>query len=145
MKRRLPRNQKKELADQARLVHKRKAWHAEQLADALAGAHGATIAKLMLLLDQLELSSAAVLLASVQCTDWSAVSYDTRLTALHQVNQSITRLRERNGMPGIDDPLPHQPDNIFRRIRHILLCAAPPGAHAGLNQVKQGNDALGET
>jgi hypothetical protein len=26
-----------------------------------------------------------------------------------------------------------------------LICAAPPGAHAGLNQMKQGNDALGET
>ena len=122
-----------------------KAWHAEQLADALAGAHRATIAELMMLLDQLELSSAAVLLDYMQRSDWSSVSYEVRLTALHQVNQSITRLRERNGMPGIDDPLPHQPDNVFRRIRHILLFAAPPGAHPGLNQMKQGNDALGET
>ena len=62
MKRRLPRNQEKELADQARLVREWKAWHAEQLADALAGAHRATIAELMMLLDQLELSSAAALL-----------------------------------------------------------------------------------
>lgn len=104
MKRRLPRNQEKELADQARLVREWKAWHAEQLADALAGAHRATIAELMMLLDQLELSSAAVLLDYMQRSDWSSVSYEVRLTALHQVNQSITRLHERNGMPGIDDP-----------------------------------------
>jgi hypothetical protein len=140
MKRRLPRNQEKELADQAQFVREWKAWHAERLADALAGAHGATIAELMMLLDQLELSSAAALLACVQRTDWSAVSYDTRLTALHQVNQSITRLRERNGMAGIDDPLPGQPDNVFRRIRHVLLCAAPPGAHAGLKPMQQRNN-----
>ena len=124
MKRRLPRNQEKELADQARLVREWKAWHAEQLADALAGAHGATIAELMMLLDQLELSSAAVLLDYMQRSDWSSVSYEVRLTALHQVNQSITRLRERNGMPGIDDPLPrstrqriptHQTHSALRR------------------------------
>ena len=48
MKRRLPRNQEKELADQARLVREWKAWHAEQFADALAGAHSATIAELMM-------------------------------------------------------------------------------------------------
>ena len=54
MKRRLPRDQEKELADQARLVREWKAWHAEQLADALAGAHRATIAELMMLLDRLE-------------------------------------------------------------------------------------------
>jgi hypothetical protein len=77
----------------------------------------------------------------MQRTDWTSVSSDVRLTVLHQINQSITRLRERNGMTGIDDPLPSQPDNVFRRIRHILLCAAPPGAHPGLDQMKQGNSA----
>ena len=50
-------------------------------------------------------------------------------------------MRERNGMPPIDDPLPGQPDNVFRRIKQILLFAAPPGAHPGSDQMKQGNDA----
>jgi hypothetical protein len=53
-----------------------------------------------------------------------------RFTLLHQINQTIARLRERNGMAAIDDPLPGQPDNVFRRIKQMLF-AAPPGAHPG--------------
>jgi hypothetical protein len=45
------------------------------------------------------------------------------LTALHQVDQSITRLRERNGMPGIDDPLPHQPTTYSDA--SDTFCSAP--------------------
>ena len=90
----------------------------------------------MTLLDRLELNSAATLLACIQRTDWSAISYDVRLTILHQINRTITRLRERNGMVAIDDPLPGQPDNVFRRIKQMLF-AAPPGAHAGSNRMKQ--------
>jgi hypothetical protein len=138
-RRRIPRDQQKELADQARLLRAWRAWHQEQLEEALAGAHGAVIAELMIQLDQLELSSAAALLACVRRTDWSTISYDTRLTVLHQINQAIMRLRERNGMAPIDDPLPGQPDNVFRRIQQTLF-AAPPGAHPGSNRMKQGND-----
>ena len=39
----------------------------------------------------------------------------------------------------IDDPLPGQPDNVFRRIKHRLF-AAPPGANPGSDQTKMGND-----
>jgi hypothetical protein len=136
---RLPRDQQKELADQARLLRAWKAWHREQLDEALAGPHGSTIAQLMLRLDQLELSSAAVLLDFMRRTDWNEVSCDARLIALHQINDAICRLRERNGMAPLDDPLPGQPDNVFRRVRQMLF-AAPPGAHPGLNRMKQRDD-----
>ena len=43
----LPRDQEKELADQAQLTRAWKAWHREQFAETLAGPHGATIAELM--------------------------------------------------------------------------------------------------
>jgi hypothetical protein len=125
---RLPHDEEKELADQARLLRAWKQWHREQLDDALAGAHGATIAELITLLDRLELNSAAVLVACVQRTDWSAISADVRFTLLHQINQTIMRLRERNGMPAIDDPLPGQPDSVFRRIKHILFPPSPATA-----------------
>src|SRR5262249_1093496 len=59
---RLPRDQQKELADQARLMRAWKAWHAEQLDEALAGLHGAMVAELMTLLDGHELNSAPALL-----------------------------------------------------------------------------------
>jgi hypothetical protein len=135
--RRLTKDEK--LAEGQKLSRAYKQWHREQLADALASVHGATIAELMRALDRLELSSAAALLACVQRIDWSAVSYDVRFTVLHQINETISRLRERNGMPAIDDPLPGQPDNVFRRIKHMLF-AAPPGAHSGLDQMQQRND-----
>jgi hypothetical protein len=118
---RLPRDQQKELADNARLLRAWKKFHREELEEALAGPHGATIAELLTLLDRLELSSAAVLLNFIQCNDWSSVSYDTRLVVLHQINARITRMRERNGLPPIDDPLPGQPDNVFRRIKQMLF------------------------
>lgn len=90
---RLPRDQEKELADQARLLKAWRAWHAEQLANAIAGTHGTIIAELMTLLDRLELNSAAALLDFMRRSDWSSVSYDTRLTVLHHINDRITRRR----------------------------------------------------
>ena len=123
-----PRDQQKELADQAQLMRAWRAWHAEQLDEALAGLHGAMVAELMTLLDRHELNSAAALRACVQRMDWSTVSYDVRLTALHQINQTIIRLRERHGLAPFDDPLPGQPDNVFRSIKHLLFTPSPAKA-----------------
>jgi hypothetical protein len=53
-------------------------------------------------------------------SDWSAVSFDTRLVVLHEINDCITRMRERHGLAPFDDPLPGQPDNVFRIVRSIL-------------------------
>jgi hypothetical protein len=89
-------------------------------------------AKLMTALDQLELNSAAVLLACVQRTAWDAVSYDARLTVLHQINQTITRLRERNGMA---PPLPDQPDNVFRRVKNALFLPSSAKADSFSSEV----------
>jgi hypothetical protein len=122
----LSRDQQKELADHARLLRAWKAWHREQLDEALAGPHGALVSELMTLLDRLELSSAAALLDFVRRRAWSSVSWDTRLTVLHEINNRITRMRECHGLPPFDDPLPGQPDNVFRIVRAILT---PSPAH----------------
>jgi hypothetical protein len=144
MKRRTPRDLEKERADQARQLREWKAWHREQLDEALSGSHGAMIAALVALLNRLELSAARTLVEFVQQHDWSVIDYATRLVALHEVGQAITRLRERKGLLGLDDPIPFlcQPDNAFWRIKQILLSAAPPGAHAGLEQTKQPNNEV---
>jgi hypothetical protein len=123
---RLPHDRQKELVDQARLTRAWKARHREQLEEALAGPHGAQISELMALLDRLELSSAAALLAFIRRSEWSSVGYDTRLVVLHQINDRITRMRERHGLAPFDDPLPGQPDNVFRIVRAILT---PSPAH----------------
>jgi hypothetical protein len=115
------------LAEVQKLSRAYKQWHREQLNAALIGAHGAIVAELMTLLDRLELSSAAVLLDFIRRSDWSSVSYDTRLTVLHEINDRITRMRERHGLAPFDDPLPGQPENVFRIVRAIL---APSPAHA---------------
>src|SRR5260370_25477518 len=99
---RLPRDQQKELADNARLLRAWKKFHREELEEALAGPHGATIAELLTLLDQLELSSAAVLLNFIQRNDWSSVSYDTRLAVLPQINTPITRMTGPHGLAPFD-------------------------------------------
>src|SRR6516162_8166052 len=96
---RLPRDQQKELADQARLMRAWKTWHAEQLDEALAGLHGAMVAELMTLLDRHELNSPAALLACVQRMDSSTVKL---------------RRAPHGAVPG-------QPDNVFRRIKHMLF------------------------
>jgi hypothetical protein len=80
----------------------------------------------MTLLDRLELSSAAALLDFIRRSDWSSVNFDTRLTVLHEINNSITCMRERHGLAPFDDPLPNQPDNVFRIVRSILT---PSPAH----------------
>jgi hypothetical protein len=139
MKRHIPRALEKERADQARQLREWRAWHRKELDAALAGPHGVLIAALVELLNRLEFNSAGALVAFMQRHDWSAIDYATRVVALHEVGQAITRLREHNGLLGLDDPLPDQPDNAFRRVRYLLMCAAPPGAHPGSNQMKQTN------
>jgi hypothetical protein len=113
------------LAETGKLTRAYQQWQREQLNEALAGAHGAMITELMALLDRLELDSAAVLLAAVRRTDWSKIDHNTRLIVLHQINQTIARVRERNGLAAIDDPLPGERESLFRRIKHTLF---PPSS-----------------
>jgi hypothetical protein len=134
----LSRDQQKKLNDDVRLLRAWKAYHREQLDDALVGANGAVVAELMALLDRLELNSAAALLDAVQRTAWNKISYETRLTVLHQINQAIARLRERNGLRAIDDPLPGQPENVFRRIRATLFPSSPANAGSSTRRVSHG-------
>jgi hypothetical protein len=137
---RLARDQAKKLQDDARLAKAWRQWHAEELAEARNGPHGAIVTELMDVLDRLTPSSAPALLACFERPDWTAVSYDVRLTILHQLNTAITRLREQHGAPPIDDGVPGERDNSFRRIKNLMF-AAPPGAHPGPNQMKQANSA----
>ena len=57
-------------------------------------------------------------------TDWNAVDYATRLIALHQINDAISRMRVRHGLPTLDDPLPPKL-NVFLRVKHRLFPPSP--------------------
>jgi hypothetical protein len=111
----------KELTDRSHLLREWDKWHAEELTEALEGVHGAVVREVMCVLDQLELESAGALLDAVRRQDWRAVSPDVRLTILHQVNEQITRLRDRHDMPPIDDPLPGAPESVFCRIKALVM------------------------
>ena len=50
---RLARDQQKKLADDARLARAWRQWHAEELAEARNGPHGAIVAELTTVLDRL--------------------------------------------------------------------------------------------
>src|SRR5262245_22344328 len=111
----------KKLDDDQRLLRAWRKWHREELAEALEGVHGAVVAEIMGVLDQLELESAGILLDHVRATDWRVISPDVRLTILHQVNDAITKLREGNGLPSIDDPLPNAPrESVFRTVKSMM-------------------------
>jgi hypothetical protein len=43
---------------------------------------------------------------------------------LHQINDCITRMCERHGLPPFDDSLSGQSDNVFRRVKQILFSLA---------------------
>jgi hypothetical protein len=108
----------KELADREKLLRAWRRWHAEQLQEALAGMHADVMQRLV---EQLkDLRSARELVAFIEAQDWTAVDTNTRMTALHEINGAICKLRERMELTPIDDPLPGQPKNAFRIIRKII-------------------------
>jgi hypothetical protein len=70
-------------------------------------------------------SSAPALLDCFERPNWNVVSYDVRMTILHELNAAITYLRERQGMPPFDDGVPGERDNIFRRIKDLISPRRP--------------------
>jgi hypothetical protein len=80
-----------------------------------------------------DLRSARELVDFISAQDWNTVSADDRLTALHQINTAICKLRERNGLP-LDDPLPGERTNAFLLIKSKLFPRerreAPPDARS---------------
>jgi hypothetical protein len=126
-----------ELVNHSRLARAWRKWHREQLEAALAGVHGAVLERLMRELKDLQ--SARTLVDFISAQDWSVVDADTRLIALHQINKAITKLRERNSLDPISDPLPGQPESAFRIIRKLMTSFPPQaGEHTEVSSVNIG-------
>ena len=113
----------KKLADNERLLRWWKKFHREQLEEALAGVHRDVLERVMARLK--DLRSARELVNAMAAEDWSTVDAETRLIVLHEINIAIAALREKQGMPPIDDPLPGEPDNAFRIIKNLFRVSAP--------------------
>lgn len=111
----------KELADGAHLLRAWRNWHAEELAEARAGPHRHIIEPLMALLKRLDMQSGKALLDFIRAQNWSAVDAQTKLVVLHEINTAITKMRERNGRPPIDDALWGERATAFQVIRSIVI------------------------
>ena len=123
---RRPTKEQKKLADDAYLLHDWKNWHREQLEEALAGVHGAVMARLMAQLEHLQCARALV--DEMAAIDWSTVDAETRLIALHEISAAICKLRERLGQEPIDDALPREPLRAHQLIKQIITkFPAPAG------------------
>jgi hypothetical protein len=135
MKRRTTKEQ--ELADRSTRARAWRKWHREQLEAALAGVHRDVLERLMTQLK--DLRSARELVDFIAAQDWAAVDYDTRLTALHQINNAIVKLCERNGVDPISDLLPGQPESAFRIIRKLMTSfPLQAGEHTEVSSVNIG-------
>jgi hypothetical protein len=75
-----------------------------------------------------DLCSARELIAFIEAQDWSVVDVHTRLVALHEINNAITRLRERLDQEPIDDALQGEPLRAFQLIRRVLSNQFPAPA-----------------
>jgi hypothetical protein len=110
--------QEQKLADDAHLLRAWKKFHGTELEAALIGLHRDVMGRLMAHLEQLR--SARDLVAFIEAQDWSAVDAHTRLIALHEINAAICTLREKQGLPAIDDALPGEPLRAYQTIHGII-------------------------
>jgi hypothetical protein len=100
-----------------------KLWHArqrEQRDELVNGPYGEPAQKLIDFLKTMTIGSAASLVEIVSNGPWRTADGDTRFAILRLVDDAITALRERNGQPSFDDPLPGAPLNAFLLLREQL-------------------------
>jgi hypothetical protein len=117
---RKPDDRVEELRDNAHLLRAWKRWHREQLEQVLAGEHGAAVARIIKFLAHMGPQSASALVALVREFDWSQMDADVKFVVMHEINSTITKLREQRGLPPIDDALPHERATAFLIIRQLL-------------------------
>jgi hypothetical protein len=121
----------KKLADDARLLRWWKKFHREERDAVLAGPHGAVLNELLRMIENLEHLRPSQLVGFARSIDWAAIDYATRLVVLHEINNAITKFREKRGLEPIDDTVSDEPP--FRVIKAIMFSASPhcEGAHRG--------------
>jgi hypothetical protein len=111
----------KKLADDARLLRAWKAFHREERETALAGPHAAVLSELFRMFKNLAHVRPSQLIGFIRSVDWTAVDYETRMVVVHELDNAITKFREKQGKDPIDDNLPGEPDTPFRTIKAIVF------------------------
>lgn len=86
------------------------------------GPHGGQVRDLMRFARTMGLSDGPALVRRVEDSGLAAAMVPAdRALLLSILSSAIQRLRERNGLPPLDDPFPDQPLNVFERIKRILV------------------------
>jgi hypothetical protein len=120
--------EEKELTDRARLLSWWKKFHAEEKAAVLNGPHGVALAELFRMIKNIEHIRPSQLVGLASAIDWAAIDTNSKLVTLHELNNSITKLREARGLDPIDDALSHEPLRVFQVIRGIVMNQFPASA-----------------
>jgi hypothetical protein len=118
----------KKLADDARLMKWWRTWHREQRNLVLAGPHGTVLGELYRAIKSLEHIQPVQLIGLARCIDWAAIDTNSKLVTLHELNDAITRFREKRDQEPIDDALPGEPLRVFQVIRGIVMNQFPASA-----------------
>jgi hypothetical protein len=98
-----------------------KKWHRGQLDEVLAGPHAVIATQVVEFLKTMTPASANALLALMRGQTWADVDANTKFTLLHEIDNAITRMRAKNNMPAIEDPLPHERLSVFPTIKRMLF------------------------
>jgi hypothetical protein len=114
------RDQQKKLDDDARLLRAWTKFHRDELEHALGGPHGAIVERIVGFLQNMDIHSAPALLTLLRDYDWRRIDADVKLILLHEIDQSICALRQRAGLPVIDDALWDERPTGFLIIRELL-------------------------
>jgi hypothetical protein len=118
----------KKLADNERLLRWWKKFHREERDAVLAGPHGAVLGELLRMIKNLEHIWPSQLVGFARFIDWAAIDTNTKLVTLHELNDAITRFREKRDQEPIDDALPDEPLRVFQVIRGIVMNQFPADA-----------------
>ena len=107
-----------------RMIARWRAWHREQLDDALAGPHGDVVRPIIALLADLTPQKMLALIELLRAQDWRLVDANARFIILHEINSAVTQLRERKNRPPFDDTLPDEQPTLFLIARELLSCTS---------------------
>jgi len=110
----------KALAERDDLFRLWKKWRQERLDALLNGAHAAAAQELVAFLQTMTLEDGEKLVELIRAGGWERADADTKFEVLSLLNLTITELRDRAGLPSIDDPLPGEESSAFLIIRELF-------------------------
>ena len=98
-------------------------WQNKRLEQLLAGHHSEAARDLVHFLENMQPADEPALIQKIGRGAWRQADGDARFAALHLIDIAIARVREQQGLPPFDDPLPwldDDPEPIFRIIKEML-------------------------